>query len=486
MFQLKMSLPAILIILSATSLSLASDDWTQFRGPNGSGVSSSTGLPQEFGPNKNVVWKTELPAGHSSPVLTRDRIFVTAFTKEKDTHKLFVICLDRQTGKVLWQREVPRTREGRLQNVNGPASPSPVTDGSNVYVFFQEFGLISFDRAGKERWKLALGPFNMFYGFGASPILVDDKVILPVDQDNPSSYLIAVDKNSGRVRWKVDRPVVISGYSTPIIYQPQQGPRQIVVPESFQLSAYSVEDGKRVWWVRGLACEMKSIASHDDEYLYINGWGFPQNQPGQQIATISFEEGLARYDKNGDKMVAKTEISGTEKIDKMLAAAFEAFDGNRDEKLDEKDWEVFRAMMASENGLLAIKMGGQGDQTANAIRWKYQKPVPQVPSTLLYKGVLYMINDSGILLSFDPATGKVIKQGRLHGAIDKYFSSPVAADDKVYLIGEAGAVSVLKAAGEWEVLAVNELDDEVFATPAIADGHIYIRTRSALYCFGKT
>jgi len=466
-------------------MSLASDEWSQFRGPNGSGVSSTTGLPQEFGPNKNVVWKTELPPGHSSPVLTRDRIFVTAYTKEKDNHKLFVICLDRQTGKILWQREVPRTREGRLQNVNGPASPSPVTDGSNVYVFFQEFGLISFDRAGKERWKLPLGPFNMFYGFGASPILVDDKVILPVDQDNPSSYLIAVDKNSGRVKWRVERPVVISGYSTPIIYQPKQGAKQIVVPESFQLSAYSVEDGKRVWWVRGLACEMKSIASHDDEYLYINGWGFPQNQPGQQIATIPFEEGLSRYDKNGDKMIAKTEISGTEKIDRMLSSAFEAFDLNRDEKLDDKDWEVFRAMMASENGLLAIKMGGQGDQTTNAIRWKYQKPVPQVPSTLLYKGVLYMINDSAILSSFDPATGKVLKQGRLQGAIDKYFSSPVAADDKVFLIGQGGAVSVLKAAGEWEVLSVNELDDEVFATPAIADGHIYIRTRSALYCFGK-
>ena len=485
MSQPKLLLLAVLIIASTIRMSLASDEWSQFRGPNGSGVSSTTGLPQEFGPNKNVVWKTELPPGHSSPVLTRDRIFVTAYTKEKDNHKLFVICLDRQTGKILWQREVPRTREGRLQNVNGPASPSPVTDGSNVYVFFQEFGLISFDRAGKERWKLPLGPFNMFYGFGASPILVDDKVILPVDQDNPSSYLIAVDKNSGRVKWRVERPVVISGYSTPIIYQPKQGAKQIVVPESFQLSAYSVEDGKRVWWVRGLACEMKSIASHDDEYLYINGWGFPQNQPGQQIATIPFEEGLSRYDKNGDKMIAKTEISGTEKIDRMLSSAFEAFDLNRDEKLDDKDWEVFRAMMASENGLLAIKMGGQGDQTTNAIRWKYQKPVPQVPSTLLYKGVLYMINDSGILLSFDPATGKVIKQGRLHGAIDKYFSSPVAADDKVYLIGEAGAVSVLKAAGEWEVLAVNELDDECFATPAIADGRIYIRTRSALYCFGK-
>jgi outer membrane protein assembly factor BamB len=421
-------------------------------------------------------------------VLTRNRVFVTAHTNEKQNHRLLVICLDRANGKLLWQREVPRSREGRLQNVNGPASPSPVTDGANVYVFFQEFGLVSYDSAGKERWKLPLGPFNMFYGFGASPILVDDKVVLPIDQDNPSSYLIAVDKNSGRVRWKVERPGVISGYSTPIVYQSKQGAKQIVIPESFQLSAYSVADGKRVWWVRGLACEMKSIASHDAEYLYINGWGFPMNQQGQQIPTIPFSEALPKFDKNGDRQIAKTEIPKDEKKDKMvmiLEGAFEAFDMDRDDKLNERDWEVFRSMMASENGLLSIKMGGQGDQTASAIRWHYYKPVPQVPSTLLYKGVLYMINDSGILLTFDPVTGKVIKQGRLMGAIDKYFASPVAADDKVFVIGQGGQVSVLKAAGEWEVLKVNELDDEVFATPAIADKRIYIRTRSALYCFGK-
>jgi hypothetical protein len=187
-------------------------------------------------------------------------------------------------------------------------------------------------------------------------------------------------------------------------------------------------------------------------------------------------------------MITKAEVAaagGTAQMDRMLKNAFEAFDMDRDEKLNTKDWDVFRAMMASENGLLAIKMGGEGDQTANAIRWRYTKPVPQVPSTLLYQGVLYMINDSGILLTFDPATGNVLKQGRLHGAIDKYFSSPVAADDKVFVIGQGGQVSVLKAAGDYQVLAVNELDDECFATPAIADGHIYIRTRSALYSFGK-
>ncbi|MBS1807244.1 MAG: PQQ-binding-like beta-propeller repeat protein [Acidobacteria bacterium] len=478
------------ILFFLANFGFANDDWSRFRGPNGAGVSSATGLPTEFGPDKNVVWKTPLPPGHSSPVLTRDRIFVTAHTpttkKDKFTYKLFVIALDRKTGKILWQREVPRPNQVRLENVNGPASPSPVTDGTNVYAFFQDFGLIAFDAAGKEKWRMPMAAFNMFYGFGASPILVDDKLILPVDQDL-SAYLLAVDKNSGKVKWKIARPDVISGYSTPTIYQPKTGPKQIIVPESFQLSAYSVADGKRVWWVRGLACEMKSVASYDNEYLYINGWGFPLNQPGRQIATVPFAEGLKRYDKNNDGLIAREEISGDAPMDKVLAPSygFDAFDLNRDGKLEAKDWDIFRAMMASENGLLSIKLGGSGDMTDKAIRWRYQKPVPQVPSTLLYQGALFMVNDSGILISFDPVTGNVIKQGRLKGAIDKYFASPVGADGNVWLISQDGTVSVVKAQGEWETVAVNSLGEECFATPAIADGRLYIRTQGTLYCFGK-
>jgi outer membrane protein assembly factor BamB len=202
---------------------------------------------------------------------------------------------------------------------------------------------------------------------------------------------------------------------------------------------------------------------------------------------VPFEEGLKRYDRDGDGFVGRTEISGTDPMDKMLApsSGFDAFDLDRDARLDAKDWEVFRRMMASENGLLAIKLGGRGDMTDTAVRWRYQKPVPQVPSTLLYRGTLFMVNDSGILTSFDPATGNVLRQGRLKGAIDKYFASPVGADGKVFLVSQDGTVSVVSAAGEWEILAVNALDDEVFATPAIADGRIYVRTKSALYAFGK-
>ncbi|MGE0886547.1 MAG: PQQ-binding-like beta-propeller repeat protein [Blastocatellales bacterium] len=465
---------------------LAKDDWSRFRGPNGTGVSTATNLPTEFGPDKGVLWKTSLPEGHSSPVLARSRIYITACAGDKKSGKLYVIALDRKSGKELWRREIPRAKTGRLENVNGPASASPVTDGENVYAYFQDFGLIAFNSGGKELWRMPMEPPNIFYGYGASPILVDDRVILPVDQDT-GAFLLAVNKNTGKQAWKIDRPEVISGYSTPTVYQPKTGAKQLLIPESFQLSAYSVADGKRVWWVRGLACEMKSVMSYDNEYAYINGWGFPLNQPGRQIQTVSFEEGLKRYDKNSDGFVGRDEISGDDQISKVLSPnyGFDAFDGNRDNKLDAKDWGVFRAMMAAENGLLAIKLGGEGDMTEKAIRWKYQRPVPQVPSTLLYQGALFMVNDSGILISFDPTTGNVIKQGRLKGAIDKYFASPVGADGKVYLISQDGTVSVVNATGEWDVLAVNSLGDEVFATPAIDEGKLYIRTKSTLYCFGK-
>ncbi len=467
---------ALLVAFFCTGGSFA-DDWSQFRGPNGTGISNTTHLPVEFGPERNVIWKTALPAGHSSPVLGRDRIFMTGF----EGNKLFTICVDRKTGKLLWQREVPHNRNDRLLKPNNPASPSPVTDGENAYVFFQDFGLISYSPEGKERWRVPLGPFNTFYGMGASPILVDDKVVMPCDQDT-NSFLIAVDKTSGRVRWKVDRPWVVSGYSTPILYKPKGGPAQIVIPESFQLTAYSVENGEKIWWVRGLACEMKSIPVLDGDTLYINGWGFPENQPGKQIAVPPFEEVLPKADADKDGRISLAE--GPDERTKSKDY-FVVFDLDKDGYLTAKEWDMYRAMMSAENGLLSIKLGGRGDMTASSIRWRYQRPVPQVPSTLLYKGALYMVNDGGVLITFDPATGNVIKQGRLQGAIDKYFASPVAADDKVYLVSQGGAVSVLKAGGEWEILKVNNLDDECFATPAIADGKIYIRTRSALYCFAQ-
>lgn len=459
----------VLVLIAVTA---PAGDWTRFRGPNGSGVSDAKNLPVKFGPTENLLWKTPLPEGHSSPIIGGNRIFVTALENES----LVTIGLDRASGKILWKRAAPRTRQDPLKKPNHPASPSPVTDGGNVYVFFQDFGLLSYTANGRERWRLPLGPFQVYYGFGASPVVVEGNVILPVDQDT-GSYLVAVDKDTGRVKWKVQRPGVISGYSTPVV-----AGKQLLIAESFQLSAYSAATGEREWFVQGLACEMKAVPVMGDGVLYINGWGWPENQPGRQIALQSFDDTLKAHDRDGDGAIAAGEMPH-ERL--KHPGYFQTFDIDRNGRLNRAEWEITRAMMAAENGLLAIRMGGKGDMTASAIQWKYQRPVPQVPSTILYRGVLFMVNDSGILISFDPATGRVIRQDRLKGAIDKYFASPIAADGRLWLVSQDGTVSVVAARGEWEVEEVNSLGDEVYATPAVAEGRIYVRTRTALHCFAR-
>ena len=189
---------ALFLLLAASAV--FAGDWPQYRGPGGMGI-VETPLPVELGPDKNVAWKTAVPNGGSSPVLTEDRIFLTAYEDEK----LYVLCLDRADGRILWRREVPRPRKEVFNKTHGPASPTPVTDGENVYAFFGDFGLISFGRDGQERWRLPLGPFANINGHGSSPILADGMLILVVDQ-NDNSYLMAVDPGIGHSHLE-DRPL---------------------------------------------------------------------------------------------------------------------------------------------------------------------------------------------------------------------------------------------------------------------------------------
>ncbi len=167
-------------------------DWDRFRGPNGSGIAEATGLPAAFGPNKNLIWKTSLPPGHSSPILSRDRIFLTGVDKEK----LYLIAMDRRTGRIVWRRESPRVRAERLHKLNNPASATPASDGTRVYVFFGDYGLVCYGWDGREMWRTPLGPFNNVYGMGVSPIVVEDSVVLVVDQLR-DSYIAAFKKTDG-------------------------------------------------------------------------------------------------------------------------------------------------------------------------------------------------------------------------------------------------------------------------------------------------
>ena len=465
---------SLLFLLAAIPL-CAATDWSQFRGPNGAGVADEPKLPVEFGPNKNVVWKTVLPEGKSSPALTRDRIFLTA----AEGNHLLTLCLDRASGKILWRREILADRAEVLHKLNHPASSSPITDGKNVYVFFGNFGLASYGPDGTERWKRPLGPFTNLHGMGASPILDGDKLVMVCDQNN-DSYLLAVDKNDGHTLWKTERPEVTHGFSTPILYRPEAGPAQVIVPGSYQMIAYSVESGEKLWWVRGLTWQVKSMPVISGSVLYFNNWA-PGGDAGEQAQLPEFKEAIARSDANHDGKLAQTELPK----EWQPTGTWGAIDLDRDGLLNERDWNFFRARRAAENSVMAIRLGGRGDLTDTNVLWRYRKVLPDVPCPLIYKGVLYLVKTGGIATSLNPATGAVLKQARLMGALDGYYSSPVGADGKVYMISEAGKVSVLKAGAQWEVLAVNDMEEEAYATPAIAEGKIYLRTRTTLYCFAS-
>lgn len=451
----------------------AAGDWTRFRGPNGSGVAEDGELPTVFGPGRNVIWETALPPGKSSPVLTRGRIYLTAHEQER----LLTIALSRATGKVLWRRAAPSRRLERMHRLNDEASPTPVTDGANVYAFFAGFGLVAYGPNGDELWTLPLGPFRNFHGMGASPILAGGKLVLVCDQDL-DAYVMAVDPANGEILWKQPRTDFVHSFSTPIVHRPQGGGFEILVPGSYRLTSYAV-DGSELWRLAGLTYQVKSGPVLDGERLYFSGWA-PGGEPAVRLELPHFEEMRRRFDSNGDAELTELEVPKD-----WLPANWEMHDRNKNGTMDARDWAHYRARRLSENACMAIRLGGRGDVTRTHLLWRHQKSLPDVASPLLYRGVLYLVRNGGIVTALDPASGQVFKQGRLREALDGYYASPVAGDGKVYMVSDAGRAVVLQAGSDWTVVATNDLDEAVYATPAIADGRLFVRTAGRLYCFGE-
>ncbi len=453
-------------------MAAAAEDWPRFRGPNGAGVADGSPLPAEIGATKNVLWKTALPMGKSSPVVTSDRIFLTGH----QGGKLSTIALHRKTGAILWQRESPGQRTEKRHTLNDPASPTPATDGRNVYVFFAAFGLVSYDRDGNERWRHALGPFTNFHGMGASPVIADGKVLMNCDQDI-GAFLVAVDGNTGKQVWRAERPDMVHSFSTPIVWRGKSR-TEVIVPGSYQMASYDVANGEMIWRVRGLTYQTKSSPAIVGDVLYFNGWA-PGSEPSERMELPTFEEMIPQYDRDKDGKLSKEEVPKN-----WHPATWDMQDLNHDGLLDAKDWLYYTFRRTSSNAAWAIRLGGTGDITASHVLWRYDRSLPDVPGVLYYRDVLYLIRNGGILQSLDPAAGKAHKVGRLPHALDEYYASPVAGDGKVYLISRNGNATVLKAGAEWSILSTGEMGEEVFATPAIADGVIWVRTSAALYAFG--
>lgn len=452
------------------------DDWTRFRGPNGSGVADGAALPDEIGPDRNVRWQVAVPNGYSSPVLAGDRLVLTAIEDER----LLTLAIDADSGDELWRREAPRPRVEQLDARNNPAAPSPAVDGERVYVFFPEFGLLAYDLDGNELWRMPLGPFDNLYGMGASPVAYDGKVLLVCDQ-RTGSFLIAVDGATGETVWRVDRPEAASSHVTPVVWEPEDGGEpQLLVVGSFLFSGYSIASGERLWFVRGMIHEMKSVPVLADGVAYVNGYGSPLNDPGNTIEAGSFAEAL-QYDADGDGLLSREELPEGSRARRRVGMS----DLDRDGLLNERDWEYFRNSMAMTNGMFAIRLGGSGDMTEESFLWIYSRAVPQLPSPLLYEGYLYMVNDGGIVTILDPESGERLDQNRLQEAVDSYYASPVAGDGKIYMVSELGKISVIDPGPALEVSFSADLDAAVYATPAIdaARGRIYVRAGESLYCF---
>jgi outer membrane protein assembly factor BamB len=461
------------VVLLLVASIVGAEDWDRFRGPNGSGVSASTGFPTEFGKQKNLLWRTPVRQGKSSPVLTRRHIFLTGF----EDGKLYMQCFDRETGTLLWERAVNRARTESVNALNHPAAITPVADGENLYAFFYEYGLVSYSPRGELRWEVKLGPFSNSMGHSSCPILAGGNVILVLDQ-MVDSYIAAFDQGSGEIRWRTSREEM-EGWATPLLYHPSGTVPVVVTASRGQLGAHRATDGKRLWSRSNLAPSVVASPILDKDTLYTFGYGYDAVSP--------FVAQLEEYDKNHDGKLSPDEYGNN-----AYLVGIGRFGGNKNGIVTQEKWEARQRLSMAPSSLLSIRLqpgattAGDGQLLTKEL-WRYEKSfVGVVPSPLLYDGVLYLVKNGGILATFDAETGEVTKTGRLTGALGSYSASPVAAEGKVFLASEEGKVAVLKASRDWEVAAINDLGESCFATPALAGGHIYLRTSEALYCFGSS
>jgi outer membrane protein assembly factor BamB len=405
--------------------------WPQFRGPNSSGVGEGK-PPVDFGPEQKVLWKAAVGSGLSSPSVWGGRIFLTEF--DGTNKQLATLCIDRRTGKILWRRTVASGEIEKVHELGSPAAATPATDGQRVYVYFGSYGLVCYDLDGNQQWEKRLPLPENPYGAVASPIVAGELLVL--NHQGKDAYLLAVNRRDGRTVWKTDRSLFQYGWSTPVHWR-HDGIDEIVVlggdfKPNQRLMAYNLADGTERWWVGGLPPCGKSTPVIGGGLLFL------------AAPDIILEPAAER--RNPDR-----------------AAKFYADNAAR---------------------LTAVRPGNQGEVSQTDIVWSEKRGVPGVSSPLYYKGRLYTFQNGGIVFCRVANTGALVYSGRL-GALGYYYSSPVAADNKVYIASAEGVVVVLDAGEELKILARNKLDDAILATPALVDGKIYLRTASHLYAFGN-
>jgi outer membrane protein assembly factor BamB len=399
-------------------------------------------------------------------VVANGRLYLTGH----DGEKRLTLCVDAGKGALLWQREVVRTRAEPFNPTHGPTTPTPAADAAGVVVFFPEVGLISYSRDGEERWRMPLGPFSSVQGLAASPVLAGSNVILQVDQTR-ESWLAAFDASTGKQQWKIDRPSNFLGaYSTPVVHE-----GLVISAGAFELAAFRVSSGEKVWSARGLTyAPATTPVIHGDTVMIMEPVG------GDEGAAPPFEKMLSpEITVDGKIAVAKVKDG----VMNRLYAEMDRQEGNGDGFVDRSEWSKSFQSSKGFGGLSLTQLGGSGDVSKSNVKWRASRSYSYVTSPVLYRGVIYIVNNGGIVTTVNPENGEVFQQARLPEALGAYYASPVAGDGKIFFASEPGKITVVKAGPKWEKLATNDLGESIMATPAISDGRLYVRTREALYCF---
>jgi outer membrane protein assembly factor BamB len=399
----------------------AADNWPQWRGPDGDGVSTETNLPTEWSSTTNVAWKLPLPGmGGGTPAVWGDRIFLTS----ADGNDLVLLCVSTE-GKQLWKREfghgdrkVQRGPEGNY------ASPSPSTDGKYVYAFAGTGDFACFDTDGKEIWKFnaqdRYGKFRIQFGIHNTPVLYGDRLYFQLIHDG-AALVVALDKKTGEEVWKVERQSDGTAenkhsYASPVLWKNGKEAYLISHGNDYAI-AHRLEDGKEIWRLADLNPKSK----YDYTLRFVSS---PVATPDLIVVPSA---------KRGPTVAIKPDVTG-----------------------------LVRA----------------GDKQ---VQWRL--PItPDVPSPLVHDGLVYLCMQDGRLLCLDAKDGKQLYSERTHPAI--YRGSPVYGDGKVYLTARDGTITVVKAGPKFEVLATNKLPEQISASPAISNGRIYLRGWENLYAIG--
>lgn len=457
----------LLLLAASAAPSARGDDWSRFRGPNGAGIVPDAGYPTEFGPDRNLKWRSPVRPGKSSPVLSRRHVFVTAF----DQGALYTQCFDRATGRLVWERSETPARREDAHVLNEPAAATPVTDGENVYVFFRDLGVVSYDAAGTVRWKKTLGPFANRFGTVASPIIAGSSLVLVLDQFERSA-LIALSLKTGAVQWQVARHE-LEAWATPVLYAPPGKPAQIVTAGSGSFGGHAVKSGARLWTHAGMAPVMVASPVVSGDTLVGFGYGYD--------SAPAFADALKRMDRDGDGRISIAECG-----DNAMQIGIARFYGNRDGFIVEAEWTEGYGQYVAPSSMVAVSLSrdARGEVTAREL-WRYSKSfVSVVPSPLILDGLVYSIKNGGVLTVLNAGTGDVVKMARVGSAPASYSASPVATGGRIYFANEDGGVFVVRAGKDWELIASNDLDEPIYATPALSNGRIFIRSQKSLFSFG--